>query len=466
MTEIFIDNSEIEKQKQIAKAVKSGFESSGLKPLVYAETYGCQQNEADTERILGACSMCGYSVTREMEKADLIIINTCAIREHAELKVLSNTGAVKRLKEANRNLIVVLCGCMAQEKHVREKLYKSYPYIDVVFGTDRHHQVPEIIRDALKRKKRITFVSELPHNDFGVISENMPSERSNTYKAWVSVMYGCNNYCSYCIVPYVRGRERSRNSKEIMEEINRLLESGCKDITLLGQNVNSYNGDCTFPHLLEKAAALDYDYRLRFMTSHPKDATKELIDVIASNSRIARHFHLPVQSGSSKVLAEMNRGYTREQYLEKAAYIKEKIPGIVLTTDIICGFPGETEAEFEETVSLVKAVGFDMIYTFVYSPRVGTKAEKMPFPVPHAEKVRRFEYLTKIQNDIALEKNIRAVGSVLRILSDGENQGSFSGRTDGNKIVNFASPIPAGCFAQAKITGAHPYSLDGEIINK
>ena len=277
-------------------------------------------------------------------------------------------------------------------------------------------------------------------------------------------MYGCNNYCTYCIVPYVRGRERSRRPEDVLDEIKRLADAGYKDITLLGQNVNSYDGGISFPELLRRASGIDGDFLLRFMTSHPKDASKELVDVMASSPKIARHFHLPVQSGSTRVLNAMNRRYTREQYLEKARYIKEKIPDAALTTDIICGFPGETEEEFDETVSLVREVGFDMLYCFIYSPRRGTAAEKMPGRIPHDEQVRRFELLTAAQNEMSLKANEKYVGKTLRLLSDGDDDGKHTARSSQNKIVTLDRFVPAGTFFDAEITASHPFTLEGKVL--
>ena len=464
MKDIFVSEEQITAQLQTAEKIRAYFESIGRTPQVYAETYGCQQNEADTERLLGIALKCGYSLTNSAENADLVLINTCAIREHAELKVFSKTGGLKKLKEKNPDMLVMLCGCMAQEAHVGEKIKKSYPYVDVVFGTDMNHRLPELIYKALMTGKREFYVNELPHNDFGVICENMPTERRSDYKAWVSVMYGCNNYCTYCIVPYVRGRERSRKPEDVLAEVKHLADNGYKDITLLGQNVNSYDGGISFPELLKKASEIEGDFRLRFMTSHPKDASKELVDVMASTDKIARHFHLPVQSGNNRILAAMNRKYTREQYIEKALYIKEKLPFAALTTDIICGFPGETEEEFEDTVSLIKEVGFDMIYCFIYSPRRGTVAEKMPGRIPHDEQVRRFERLIAAQNDMSLAANQKYVGKTLRLLSDGDDDGKHVARSSQNKIVTLDKSVAAGSFVNAEIIAAHPFTLEAKII--
>ena len=461
MNGIFIPQSEIERQYEIAYSLRS--ETAGKKACVI--TFGCQQNENDGERIMGALQLCGYEITNNPDEAQMIIINTCAIREHAEIRALSEAGQFKGRKERDRSIKIGLCGCMAQQSHRREQIYKSYPYVDFVFGTDMHHKLPEIIKTAFSSKKRFSFITDKPHNEFGVISEGMPVHRENGYKAWVPVMYGCNNFCTYCVVPFARGHERSRRKEDVIAEVKGLVEQGYKDITLLGQNVNSYNGGCDFATLLDECASFEGEYRVRFMTSHPKDASTELIEVISRNKNVAKHFHLPVQSGSSRVLKLMNRKYTREQYLEKAFEIKEKIPDISLTTDIICGFPTETDEDFSETMSLVKAVGFDMIYTFIYSPRVGTVAAKMEGQIPKEISNARFKALSDMENDIAQSLNDKFIGKTLRVLSDGFNKNGIPvGRSTQNKIVTFDKPIPAGEFADVLIETAGAYALGGKII--
>ena len=395
----------------------------------------------------------------------MIIVNTCAIREHAEIRALSETGQFKSRKANDRSIKIGICGCMAQQAHRREQVYKSYPYVDFIFGTDMHHRVPEIVKTVLGSKKRVSFITDAPHNEFGVISEGMPVKRESGYKAWVPVMYGCNNFCTYCVVPYARGQERSRKRECVVAEVKDLVERGYKDITLLGQNVNSYNGGCSFAELLEECASFEGDYRMRFMTSHPKDASDELIDVIARNEKVAKHFHLPVQSGSSRILGLMNRRYTREQYLERAFKIKEKIPDVSLTTDIIVGFPTETEEDFAQTMSLVEQVGFDMIYTFIYSPRIDTVAAKMEGQIPREISTRRFKELSDLQNEVAQRLNDEFIGKTVRILSDGYNKNEIPcGRSTQNKIVTYDRFLPAGEFADIKIESAGAYLLNGKII--
>ncbi len=458
---VYIEEFEIERQKEIAFSLRE--QTKGKKACVI--TFGCQQNENDSERIAGALEMCGYEITDDEKTADLIIINTCAIREHAEIRALSEAGQFKGRKEKDRSIKIGVCGCMAQQAHRRAQIYKSYPYVDFVFGTDMHHRVPEIIKEALSSKKRTSFITEKPHNEFGVISEGMPVRRESGYKAWVPVMYGCNNFCTYCVVPYARGHERSRKKEDVLAEVRSLVESGYKDITLLGQNVNSYAGGCTFAELITECAKFDGEYRVRFMTSHPKDASDELIDAIASNEKIAKQFHLPVQSGSSRILKLMNRKYDREKYLERAKAIKSKIPEISITTDIIIGFPTETEEDFADTVSLVKEVGFDMIYTFIYSPRVGTVAAEMEGQIEKSVSNKRFALLSDIENEIAQSLNEQFIGKTVRVLSDGFNKNRIPcGRSTQNKIVTFDRPVTAGTFVDVLIESAGAYMLCGKIV--
>lgn len=461
MENIYIPKEEIEKQLNIARSLKSV--TAGKKVCVI--TFGCQQNENDSERIAGALEACGYEIVDDSDIADVIIINTCAIREHAEIRALSEAGQFKGRKAADRSIKIGLCGCMAQQAHRREQIYKSYPYVDFVFGTDMHHRMPEIIKTALESKKRVSFITDKPHNEFGVISEGMPVRRESGYKAWVPVMYGCNNFCTYCVVPYARGHERSRCKEEVLAEVRSLVEQGYKDITLLGQNVNSYNGGCSFAELLDECASFDGEYVVRFMTSHPKDASDELIEVMARNPKVAKHFHLPVQSGSSRVLKLMNRKYDREKYLATAMKIKEKIPQVSLTTDIIIGFPTETDADFAETYSLVETVGFDMIYTFIYSPRVGTIAAKMEGQIPREVSNVRFKSLSDLQNEVAERLNEEFIGKTVRVLSDGYNKnGVPCGRSSQNKIVTYDKFVPEGQFVDVMVENVGAYLLNGKII--
>ena len=441
----------------------------GRKLRACVETFGCQQNEADSERILGWAIRCGYEKCDSIEDADLIVYNTCAVREHAELRALSKTGQLKHLKEKNPELLIGLWGCMVAQEHRKNTIKHSYPYVDFVAGTNMLHRFPEILYDVVTNKRRRYYVDT---EDYSVI-EGSAIERDSSFRAWVSVMYGCNNFCTYCVVPYVRGRERSRSPKAILDEVRELAEKGYKEITLLGQNVNSYGKTLpederiTFAQLLEKICEIPGDFLVRFMTSHPKDASDELIEVMARNPKIARHFHLPMQSGSSEILKAMNRHYDRERYFEVARKIKAAMPDITLTTDIIVGFPGETEEQFEDTLSAIKEVGFDSIYAFIFSPRNGTPAAEMPDPFTKEEKSARFSRLLAIESEVnaALGKNL--VGKEMRILVDtpeGED-GYRAGRNSGNKIIKFKSDKDYyGEYINVKVTSSEGASVYAEII--
>lgn len=440
---------------------------SGSRPGAYVLTFGCQQNEADSEHIAGMCREMGYRIVDTPEDAVLIMVNTCAIREHAEKKALSVVGQYKHLKAKNPSLIIGVCGCMVAQAHRREELKHSYPYVDLVFGTTVLHEFPTLLAEKLRAGRR-KFCEDVADH---VVPEHMPVIRESQYRAWVSIMYGCNNFCSYCIVPYVRGRERSRRREEIVAEVRTLVADGYRDITLLGQNVNSYakgtDWGYDFADLLEELDAIPGDFTLRFMTSHPKDAGSRLIDVMARGTHIAHHFHLPMQSGSDAVLKKMNRHYDRARYLSIVRELREKIPDITLTSDIIVGFPGETEEDFCATLDMLRTVRFDMLYSFIYSARVGTPAATWE-QVPAATQSERFDRLLALQNEIAAEKNAAAVGQTLRVLCDGVSKTDssvLSGRTDGNKIVFFAGNAEAltGRFVPVTIDRAEPYALYGTI---
>ena len=447
------------------KALKEINEGRALSACVV--TYGCQQNEADSERIAGMLSESGYGIVKDTSLADVIIVNTCAVREHAEERAFSITGGYKHLKEARPWLKIGMCGCMASKADTSEKIKKSYPYIDFVFGTEKLAELPEIIYRAISGGKRV-FV---PNNGDIEIAEGLPVVRESDFRAWVSIMYGCNNFCTYCIVPYVRGRERSRRPEKIIEEVEELAKSGCREITLLGQNVNSYgkefSDECNFADLLSRICKIDGDFIVRFMTSHPKDASKELIDVMAENPKIAKHFHLPVQSGSDRILKEMNRHYDRETYLSLVEYMRERMPDIAISTDIIVGFPGETEEDFLDTLDLMRKVKYDMIFSFIYSPRTGTPAAKME-QVDDKIKSERMERLLKLQNELLAEKNLSYVGKTMRVLVEGRsktNTEKMSARTEGNRIVLFdGDDSLTGNFAYIRITKSAPFALFGEIV--
>lgn len=466
----FVNSSEIQKQNLIAEDVKELLLLTyNAPPKAFVHTYGCQGNVADSERIKGSLSLMGYVMTEDKEEADLILYNTCAIREHAEDRVFGNVGAIKRLKQTNPNLIIALCGCMMQQEHIREKIYNSYPFVDIVFGTHGQYKLPEILKAYLTRGKRV-FADMTETNE---IAEGVPALRDNSAKAWLPIMYGCDNFCSYCVVPYVRGRERSRKSADILAEAKQIIAEGYKDITLLGQNVNSYgkglDEDINFSKLIREINALDGEFTIRFMTSHPKDCTKELIDTIAECKKASKHIHLPVQSGNNRVLKEMNRRYTREQYLELINYAKEKIEGLSLTSDIIVGFPGETYEEFCDTLSLVKEVGYTSLFTFIFSSRKGTKAAQMPDPVPYSEKSKWFKELCDLQESIAANHSAQMNGKTYRVLCEGESktlEGYMAGRTDGNVIIEFPADDKSliGKFCHVKVTEPLNWLVRGELV--
>lgn len=422
-------------------------------PKACVVTFGCQQNVSDSERLKGMLVKMGYSLTDERTEADFIIFNTCAVRGHAEDRVYGNIGGVKLLKRSNPLLLAAVCGCMAQQESVAEKIKKSYPYIDMVFGTQVFHRLPEFIYRRLGGSSRI-FELELEN---GEITEDIPVRRDGNVKGWLPVMYGCNNFCTYCIVPYVRGRERSREPEKIIEEAREMIKAGYKDITLLGQNVNSYGKDCAhgvnFAKLLRRLNSLDGDFRLRFMTSHPKDCTLELLDTIKSCEKISTHLHLPFQSGSNRILGLMNRKYTREGYLELIKNARERIPDAALTSDIIVGFPGETYDDFKQTLSLVKEVKFASLFTFIYSPRPGTPAAAMPDPVSREEKGKWFDELLRLQEEIAAENIKSTLGKSYRVLCDTDlGNGLLSGHTSGTVNVEFEGDGSAlGKFVNIKI---------------
>lgn len=436
----------------------------------YVRTFGCQQNEADSERLAGLAELMGYIKTEVPDDADLIIVNTCAVREHAERKTLSIIGQYKHIKEKDPSLVIAVCGCMVGQEKRRTELKMRYPYVDITFPPGSLHLFPGMLLDRLRGGKR-SFATEPEQPD---IAEDVPVRRESSYRAWVSVMYGCNNFCTYCIVPYVRGRERSRRPEDIEAEVRGLIADGYRDITLLGQNVNSYGKgsgfDCTFPQLLRRLASLDGDFVLHFMTSHPKDATRELIDAIAEEKKIAKQLHLPLQSGSDRVLRRMNRHYTFGEYTDKLAYLRDRIPGVSVTSDIIVGFPGETEEDFEATLEALRKIRYDRIFSFIYSPRSGTPAAEMPDKIPDEVKNSRFERLVALQNEISLEKNKILEGAELRVLCDGVSHGNgdmLEGRTEQDKIVIFGGdPSLAGHFTDVRITRAETFNLYGEIIKK
>ena len=429
---------------------------------VYVHTFGCQQNEADSERILGLSALMGYEKTEDPESADLIIVNTCAIREHAEMKALSMIGRFKALKKSNPELVVGVVGCMAAEPHRVDMLKNDFHYVSFSLAPGELHRIPELIHKKLLGKRSFS-VSEISSD----VVEGIPAVRREAHRAWVSIMYGCNNFCSYCIVPYVRGRERSRQSADVVAECRELVRAGVKEITLLGQNVNSYRSDVSFAELLAMVAEIEGDFIIRFMTSHPKDTSDELISIMSKYcGRIAPYFHLPLQSGSNRILKAMNRTYNRERYLSIVDKLRAAIPDISISTDIIVGFPGESEADYADTLDILERVKFDSVYAFAYSPREGTRAAGLQDQIPAEVKSRRLSELLAIQDPISLSKNIPFEGTVQRVIVDSYELRSgkrvCTGRTPTNKLVHFESAASVGSVLNVKIIKACPFDLIGE----
>ncbi len=464
-----IPQEETVKQKEYIEKVSLLIETVfPASPKAFVHTYGCQGNVADSEKIKGMLVEMGYVLVDEVENSDLVIYNTCAIREHAEDRVFGNVGALKNIKARNRQMKIMLCGCMMQQKHIAEKIRKSYPFVDVVFGTHVLHRLPEFVYRSLANGEKFC---EIPDGD-GVIVENVPLHRDSDFKAWLPIMYGCNNFCSYCVVPYVRGRERSRAPADVIDEAKRLVKAGYKEITLLGQNVNSYgkNPDYgyDFARLLREINDIEGDFIIRFMTSHPKDCTRELLDTIAGCNKVARHLHLPFQSGSNRVLKAMNRGYTVEQYTELIDYAYKAIPDLSITADVIVGFPGETYEDFCETVNLVKKAKFTSMFTFIFSAREGTKAAQMDDPVSEEEKSRWFRELLSVQESVAAERTAESVGKTYRVLCESVSKtGLIQGRTGGNVIIEFPAPESViGNFKNVTVTESLTWILRGRLLNE
>ncbi len=429
-------------------------------------TMGCQLNENDSEKISGLLKEMGYSECEDYKKADFVVFNTCCVRENAEERLFGKIGEIKKLKET-RDVILAIGGCMMQEKNMVDKIKQSYPFVDIVFGTHTLQNLPEDIYKALSSKNKVRDVIDID----GEVYEGLPIKRNDKFKASVTIMYGCNNFCTYCIVPYVRGRERSREPERIIEEVKMLADEGYKEITLLGQNVNSYVGKDNirnFADLLDEVCKIEGIERIRFISPHPKDFTDDVIDVIAKNEKICRIIHLPMQSGSTKVLKDMNRRYTKEQYLELANKMLNRIPNLVLSTDIIVGFPGETEEDFEDTLDIVRQINFEQIYMFIYSIREGTVASNME-QVPEEIKHKRFDRLKELYDSRVDENNEKYVGTVQKLLIEGtskNNSENYEGRTDTNKVVIFKpnTTNKIGDIVTVKITEAHKWYLSGEIV--
>ena len=440
-------------------------------PLAFVDTYGCQQNEADSERIRGYLQEMGYGFTQDEEQADVIVINTCAIREHAEQRVLGNLGALVHVKRRHPGQLICLCGCMAQEAHVAQKVKESYRHVDLVFGPQVLWRFPEFIHSLLTARGRVFQTPDLP----GSIAEGIPVVRQDKVKAWVSIMYGCNNFCSYCIVPYTRGRERSRSAESILAELADLRAKGFREATLLGQNVNSYRYETAsgevidFARLLAMVADAAPEMRIRFTTSHPKDMSDEIIAVIASKPNVCKHIHLPVQSGSDKVLKAMNRKYTREWYLGRIAAIRRAIPDCGISTDLFTGFHDETEEDFLETLSLMEEVGFDSAFMFKYSERPGTLAARtMPDNIPEEVKIDRLNRMIAVQNELSRKSNARDVGKTFDVLVEGVSKRSreqFVGRNQQNKTLVFPrGDYRVGDTVRVRVVDSSSATLIGELV--
>ncbi|MBT9172598.1 MAG: tRNA-2-methylthio-N(6)-dimethylallyladenosine synthase [Syntrophomonadaceae bacterium] len=430
--------------------------------------FGCQMNERDAETLRGFLDQLGYTETERVAEADLVIMNTCAVRQKAEEKVYGLIGRLGKLKEQNPGMLLAVCGCLPQQEKAAQKIRKKYPFVDLIFGTHNLAAFPELLQRVQSERGPVMEVWD----EAGEVAEDLPVMRRDGVKAWVNITYGCNNYCSYCVVPYVRGRERSRRPEAILAEIGKLVAGGSKEVTLLGQNVNSYGKDLSekidFPGLLERVDRESGLARIRFMTSHPRDFTEKLVAVMAEGNNICEHVHLPVQSGSNRILELMNRGYTREHYLGLAELLRNYLPGCALTTDLIVGFPGETEEDFQDTLALAEEVRFDAAFTFLYSPRRGTPACNMPEQVPAAVKKERFARLLEVQNRRGLERNRALVGCVVEVLTEGPSKTDpnvLTGRTRTNKTVNFSGrSVGPGTLAEVEITAAQTWSLLGRLV--
>lgn len=459
---------EINKQKEYIDKVKQI--NIGKNKKFYILTMGCTLNENDSEKLCGMLSEMGYRQTDSMNEADFIIFNTCCIRENAEDRLFGKLGEAKKVKE-ERGAIISICGCMMQQKHIPEIIKKSYPFVDIMFGTHTLHKLPEDLYAELVNKKHIEDIINID----GEVYEGLPIKRSSSTKALVTIMYGCNNFCTYCIVPYVRGRERSRLPEDILCEINKLADEGYQEITLLGQNVNSYKGNgykgiYNFADLLRAIAKVESIRIINFISPHPKDFTDDVIQAIKECDKISRVLHLPLQSGSTTILKRMNRKYTKEDYLNLANKIKEQIPDIVFSTDIIVGFPGETESDFKDTLDVVEQIGFEQVFMFIYSIRKGTPAEKMENQVPEDVKHERFERLKNLVEQQIEDNNKKYINTVQRLLIEGvskSNEDTLTGRTSTNKIVIIdGDKSLIGQIVDVKIVSEHKWFLRGEIIEK
>lgn len=468
-------SNEIKLQEEYIKKVKKINQDKNFKYTIL--TMGCQLNENDSEKLCGMLEKMGYTKTEKQNDADLALFNTCCVRENAEDKLFGKLGELKRLKE-QKGIIIAIGGCMMQEKHITDKIKESYPFVDILFGTHTLHKFPEDLYKVIEEKRKLEDILDID----GKIYEGLPIKRDSKIKASVTIMNGCNNFCSYCIVPYVRGRERSRQPRDIIEEVKKLAKEGYKEITLLGQNVNSYlrvereknipfeeyQGVNSFATLLRAINKIDGIERIRFISPHPKDFTDDVIEAIADCEKVCKLVHLPLQSGNTKVLKEMNRKYTKEQYLNLVEKMKSKIPNLTLSTDIIVGFPGETDEEFEDTLEVVEKVRFEQVYMFIYSRRVGTPGDKMQNQIPEDIKHKRFDKLKALVESQIEENNKKYIGTTQKILVEGEsknNSNMLSGRTESNKVVIFeGSKELIDKIINIKIISQHMWYLKGEIL--
>ena len=465
---VVLSDADMERQREFTGKIKELHAQRGKTVRALVDTFGCQQNVADSQHIMGMLEAMGCEFVTEPAQADIIVLNTCAIRDHAEKRVYGNLGALTHTKKANPEQIICLCGCMAQRPEVAEKVRQSYRHVDLVFGPQALWKFPELLWQVYTHRGRVFSVAD----EHGSIAEGMPVVREGRTRAWVSIMYGCNNFCSYCIVPYVRGRERSRDPEQIIREVRELAAEGYKEITLLGQNVNSYGKDLgtgyDFADLLSALDEIPGDYLIRFMSSQPKDASFKLFDTMARCKHVAKQLHLPVQSGCDRVLRAMHRPYDKARYLELITYARKVMPELVLTSDVIIGFPGETEEEAMETVALVEQVRFDALFTFIFSPRPGTPAAKMEDPIPRAEKQVWFDRLCDAQNKISEEIHAQYVGRTLRCLIDGKSDDSrwpLTARTAGGRLVHLVGDKAAiGTYHDVKITDSNTWALFGEMV--
>ena len=440
---------------------------NGRRRKALTETYGCQQNENDTERIRGMLKEAGFEFTEDVHEADLVIYNTCAVRENAEDKVFGRLGILKHIKEDGHDMLIGICGCMVQQEHITKKIKEVHEHVDLIFGTHALYRMPSLLYEAMQKNKTVVDIEDSE----GAIAEDIPILREFDQKAWVSVMYGCNNFCSYCIVPYVRGRERSRQPEAVIKEVKELVKNGCTEISLLGQNVNSYGKDLEedidFSDLLKMVNEIEGVERIRFMTSHPKDFGDKLIKTMKECDKVCAQMHLPFQAGSDRILKQMNRGYTKEEYLAKIQKLKDAIPNISLSTDVIVGFPTETNEDFDETLDVLRKVEFDNIFSFIYSRREGTPAAKLDFVLTEEEIHKNFNRLLEVQNEISKRKNEAYVGRCEKVLVDGASKNDpdmLSGRLESSKVVNFRGDSSlVGKYVDVMITEARTWSLNGEI---